>query len=373
MKVNIHESSVYAPIRYEATRKYARQLGRLYMAHANRGAATRRRFVAKDLLDLVRKEVARLSEQDGPGPTQAEITNVQVFGEFDAGGRIIFDVARPLTESLLVTDAADIPCEELVFPTERFYLHFGRTAGLHDDSGAFEGAFVFHSDKALYVDLVPANFGQRIFHCLPMGEQLVGVRIDLSEPSRTILSALEKSIAATLQANHETLVQMAELEAQLTAEYGEIVKVPSSVESLAERGALLRVAVQLVVNLLFFLAAEPDDVKEGWAADAPRPLLDQSLDATAKPGARKTAENSLKNMGYLKVRYVGVQYSASNNARRIGEAVLTGRVLATHIRRGHFRRQSYGPDRAHRKTIFIAPVVVNAERASDSPGRIYEA
>lgn len=373
MKVTIHENSVYAPIRYEATRRYARRLGRLFMAHANRGAASRLRFVGNELLDLVREEVSHIGKQDGPGPAQAEIVNVQVFGEFDAGGRIIFDVARPLTESLLMTDAADIPCGELVFPAERFYLHFGVGSGLQDESGEFEGAFVQHVDEALHIDLVPAGFGQRFFFSFPMGEPLVGVRIDLSEHSRTILSALDKSITNTLEANRETFAKMAELEAQLTAKYGQVVKVPLPVEHLGDKELLLRAAVQLVVNFLFYFAAEPDDVKEGWAADAPHTLIDQVQDFAAKPGARKTAENSLKNMGYLKVRYVGTKYGTSSEARRIGEAVSTGRVLSTHIRRGHFRRQPYGQDRALRKTIFVAPVVVNVDRAGDSPGRIYEA
>lgn len=373
MKVNIHEKSVYAPIRYEATRRYARQIGRLFMMHANQGDASRLRFVRDELLTRMREEVGKLGPEEGPGPVQAEIVNVQTFGEFDAGGRIIFDVARPLTESLLMTDAGDIPCGELVFPARNFYLHFGPDAGLCDESGAYEGAFVSRVGDALLLDLVPVNFGHRLFYRQPLGEPLVGVRIDLSGPTRTILSALEKSVDDVLTNNRESFAQLAKLEAELSAQYGQIVKVPMSFELLEGKGPLLVKAVQLVVNLMFYLASEPEDVHEEWSADAPRNLIAQSRDPSSKPGARKTAENSLANMGYLKVRYVGTQYAASSEARQIGEAVATGRVLSTHIRRGHFRRQPYGQDRALRKTIFVAPVVVNPNRSADSPGRIYEA
>lgn len=187
------------------------------------------------------------------------------------------------------------------------------------------------------------------------------------------MSALDDTIADTLRSNRELFDQMAAMEAQLTAQFGQVVKVPCTVERLEERAPLLRAALQLIVNTLFYLAAEPEDVHEGWAADAPISIIEQAQNASAKPGTRKSAENSLKNMGYLKVRYVGKRYGESSGAHGIGEAVATGRLLATHIRRGHFRRQPYGPENALRKTIFVAPVVVNANRSGDSPGRIYEA
>lgn len=372
MKINIHEKSAYAPIRYEATRKYARQIGRLFMMHANRGEASRLRFVGHELLSRMREEVARLGPQEGPGPVQAEVVNVQVFGGFDAGGRIIFDVARPLTESLLLTDAGDIPCGELVFPAPNFYLHFGPAAGLSDEGGVYEGAFVTHLGKILLLDLVPVNFGHRLFYRMPLGEPLVAVRIDLSEPTRTVLSALEKSVDDVLATNRRNFEQLAQFEEELTARYGQIVKAPMAIECLEGRGPLLKMTMQLVVNLMFYLAAEPEDVHEDWSADTPQNLIDQSRDPSAKPGTRKTAENSLSNMGYLKVKYVGTNYAESNEAHKMGEAILTGRVLSTHIRRGHFRRQAYGQDRALRKMIFVAPVVVNVSRSADSPGRIYE-
>lgn len=58
MKVEIQENSLYAPIRYEATRRYARTLGRLYVAHSNQGKTTRIQFLQNDLLTRLREEVA---------------------------------------------------------------------------------------------------------------------------------------------------------------------------------------------------------------------------------------------------------------------------------------------------------------------------
>lgn len=373
MKVAIHPHSPYAPIRYEATRPYARQLGRLFVAHAKQGESVRIRFIQKDLFTQVRAAVGKLGRPDGPGPVQSEMVNVQVFGKFNAGGRIIFDVARPLVQSLLVTDAADIPCSELVFPASSFYLHFGRDTGLTSDGYEIEGAFIEHYDEALHIDLVPAYFGQSWFFTLPMGEELIGTRVDISQPTRTVLSALDQSVSEIVERNRAYLAQMAEMETQIAKQYGAVVKVPSMQERMDEKVPLLRSALQLIVNTLFFLTAAPEDIQEGWSLDAPVSLKAFANDKTIKPGTQKTAENSLKNLGYDKVQYVGLHYGASSSAADVGAAVSTGRVLSTHIRRGHFRRQPYGPGRELRKTIFVAPVVVNADRAGDSPGRIYEA
>lgn len=73
-------------------------------------------------------------------------------------------MTRPLTQSLLITDADDIPCSELVFPAQDFYLHFGRGTGLKDDGSEIEGAFVSRYDNQLNIDLVPAFFGTVVLY-----------------------------------------------------------------------------------------------------------------------------------------------------------------------------------------------------------------
>jgi hypothetical protein len=120
---------------------------------------------------------------------------------------------------------------------------------------------------------------------------------------------------------------------------------------------------------LFYLAAEPDDIYEDWDSEAPVDLIQQTH--SEKFGTRKTAENTLSSKGYMKVRYVGSQYAKSSSAKEISDAFSSGRTVQTHFRRGHFRRQPHGPENSLRKTVFIAPVVVNAGQG-ELQGRIYE-
>jgi hypothetical protein len=53
-----------------------------------------------------------------------------------------------------------------------------------------------------------------------------------------------------------------------------------------------------------------------------------------------------------------------------GHAEPTGRIMAPHVRRGHWRRQRHGPGRLEIKRIRIAPVAVNAGRGDALP-RVY--
>lgn len=371
MHIKINEKSIYAPIRYEATRPYAVSFGKLFISNDRQGEKQRLKFISGKLMDLLLESVGKLGYVDGPGPVQSEILNVQIFGHFQENGKIIFDIAKPLAQNLLHTDTNEIPCSELVFPASSFYLHFGSGTGLLDEGLEIQGAFVTVLPETLLVDLVPCTFGQVRFYSLPLGEQVLGISVDISDGEKTVNKALTESINSVISKNAQAFAEIERVEAELTAKYGEVVKVPMPVERLAEKEPLLRKGLSLVINTLFYLTAEPDDLNESWGQDVPSEIL-SSLANVDKNGTKKTIENTLLKAGYLKVRYIGKRFSESKEAREIGESVSSGRVLITYIRRGHFRRQAYGKANSLRKTIFVAPTVVNSKNGGDIPGRVYD-
>lgn len=369
MQIKINKRSVYGPIRYEATRPYAQPIGKAFVAAAKKGEQARLAFVGQ-LLPMLKTAVKRIGSESGPGPVQAEIGNVQVFGEYLEGGKVIFDMSKALTQTLLYTDAEDIPCSELVFPASSFYIHFGGDAGLVDGGINIEGIFVARIHDRMVFDLVPQGFGQEHFLSLPMGDRLIGAFLMLDKPSMTISQALRESIDEVLSRNASILEQIREVERQLEAQYGEVVRVPLPEEDLSEKRALMQKVLGLVVNAMFYLSAEPEDVVTDWGRDTPSQAVD-ALGRASKPGEIRTLENTLLKAGYSKVRFVGRRFSQSVAAQQIQEAGASGRTLAVHFRRGHFRRQPYGPERALRKTIFVAPVVVNAGSGDEPQGRIF--
>lgn len=371
MQIKINSRSAYAPIRYEATRPFATSIGRAYVSQERRGEKARLQFVQHSLLPLLKNAVARFGEENGPGPVQAEMVNVQIFGSYSQGGRVIFDVSKPLATALLMTDADDIPCGELVFPAESFYLHFGSSHELSVDGFGVEGAFVKHADGRMWIDLVPVGFGQSHFFALPMGEALIGAVIDTSNSEKPITQALSDSIARIMDQNKAMLAQVQELERQLTQQYGEVVKVPSPVENLSDREPVLLRVTALIVNALFYIASEPTDVLDDWGRDTPEDAT-SVLKCARNPGEARTIENTLLKAGYSKVKFVGKAFGATTESLDIEDAVRTGKHLATHFRRGHYRRQPYGPERSLRKRIFVPPVVVNSSSNGETQGRIYD-
>lgn len=303
------ENSPYAPIRYAATRPYAESLGQRSAAHARHGETARMRYVQDELFKRLGQELGRLGKTEGPGPVQSELLNVQLFGRYDAAGRVIFDVARPLLQQMLDSPADDtLPCARIVAPTALpvcAYLHFGRDAGLQDDMREIEGAFVESKPDALRIELVPAHFGHPLFFRLPGGEQTIGLDIDLADAQRPLASAVDQAVSDAQAVNSANLAQLAEIEAQLSAQYGKTVKVPYMIEPLAEREALMRRALSLTMRILAHLHAVPGDVRECWQPEAPADLVAQADDTDAKPGTRKTAANSLSRAGFQKIRTVG--------------------------------------------------------------------
>src|SRR3990167_5037344 len=374
MQIKINKRSLYAPIRYEATRPFAVSVGKAFINAAKRGEAVRQAFVGRDLLPLLKTASAKIGRENGPGPLQSEMLNIQVFGNYQGCGKVIFDLSKVLTDTLLITDSEDIPCGEVPFPMSSFYLHFGSDSGLFHDGLNIEGAFVTRMDDRMLIDLAPAGFGQPNFLSVQIGETLIGSPILLNEPAKPISQALVDSISDIQAKNRMIFEQVAVVERQLEHQYGQVVRVPSPVQSLAKMGPLLQKSLTLIVNAMFYLAAEPEDVVEDWGSDTPDEALVnlELLRTSGKPGAIRTLENTLHNAGYSKVRYVGRKFGQSIAASQMHEATVSGRSLAVHFRRGHFRRQPYGPERSLRKTIFVAPVLVNADTGGEPLGRIYE-
>lgn len=94
---------------------------------------------------------------------------------------------------------------------------------------------------------------------------------------------------------------------------------------------------------------------------------------------KTTKENKLAKLGIGKRKHKDSQ----RNYARITTITLpeelehdeehppTGRTVAAHLRRGHIRRQHYGPQRAFVKQVWIEPVFVNADKDFVSQRKAY--
>jgi len=63
MKVQINKNSVYAPIRYQATRPYARRLGRAFFRAEKQGEEARLNVLRYELMPAIQGEMRQLGGQ----------------------------------------------------------------------------------------------------------------------------------------------------------------------------------------------------------------------------------------------------------------------------------------------------------------------
>lgn len=98
-----------------------------------------------------------------------------------------------------------------------------------------------------------------------------------------------------------------------------------------------------------------------WHAPADHLALDDDLTEKQVAEIAQTAEfkRSEARGGVAGVRVLD---ATSMKAADSASSEPTGRSVAPHLRRGHWRRQRFGPGRAEVKRIRIAPAVVNAQR-----------
>lgn len=370
-KIQINAHSVYAPIRYEATRPFSKSLGKLFMAHYLQGDRVRLDFLST-MQKTIRAEIRKITIHANPTILQNEFKSIQIFGIYQHGGKIIFDISKGLASSLKITDCTEIPCSEIPFPASSFYLNFGNIDN-SNNSTPIQGAFISHEKERIYIDLVNKNFGLPFFSTIPKEQDSIGISIDIKNDSQSISNALDASIEHLIEKYREFSKEQAAIEHELSIKYKtEINKSNSPIETFEKDAPILREFLGLIINTLFYIAAEPSDVQYNWEQNAPKELIDK-IPILQKEGARKTLENTLAKSGYTKVNFVGKKYEQSTTWKTLASLSGDTKKISTHIRRGHFRHQPHGPENSLRKIIFISPAIINKNIGSiDNFGKIYK-
>ncbi|WP_153785403.1 hypothetical protein [Pseudomonas sp. EMN2] len=254
-------NSIYAPLRYAATRPFAQRLGTEFIEQVRLGKAERHKFISEKLMFSIQSSIAQLGRPAGPGPAQAEITNVQTFGSFMGGGALIFDLSDHVP-TLLSTDVSTVPLWALPAIADSFYLHFGRNDKLEQDDVSIEGVFVTwfkpkDEPSRLILDFVTkTQFNRTDFWLVEAGEPFFGCSVEISNPDLSVRDALERSVHQIVENNKAVEAQIEELIKRMEALHGKaVVSVPTQVHDLTTKLPVLRRGLALVANSLLYLGA----------------------------------------------------------------------------------------------------------------------
>ncbi len=388
----------YHPERFRAYRDYAGNLGSFYQAQVEPETGMLTLEQLNDVTRPVMEEMNRKGltfprklKDDYPQPTlvsEAENSLAMAYGRFVQAGRQIMDFPPELTDMLSKTNVDDIPLNTIRLPYTSQYLYFGPQDDLQLEPGwPIDGAYVEcrgpAGDIRFTVTAVPRDHHlSRLWYLLPevqYTQELVGDfrLMDLATATDMALSddqaELHKRKGKAGGDITEGLRQAFEQDGEAFPNGLRIEDISPKLagERLAtgtRRHPVYRAALRLVVNALCYVAAYPDDIAAAWPDGTPFKLKNKVLYGNGK--GQKRAKSKLETLGYVPVHICGQQL-----AKQISTHVspTTGlRHVATHWRRGHWRRQAFGPARSLRKLIWVMPVKVGSRDPDDGDtGHLY--
>lgn len=273
-------------------------------------------------------------------PAMAENMAVQV------GINMVFECKRgaiiestPTLETLLIHSDVDetLPMGMFAPPFAAQYVHFGaeaasvlRCPACGDDDIVFDGVFCFVSQSPIH----PGDPSERELELIFIGkcnDRCAGYYL----------------LCAPIGASDQPVVDWIDAIFKLHVGSG---------HDETERRRLLE-AVNFVVKLFLYLGLKNA-----------RQVVETSYTQAQKrlehigPKKRAKAGRQIKSL-YDRITVGPTALSATSGANP------TGHDKAPHWRRGHFRMQIHGPGRLERKLIFVAPMMVRADKLAGSVPR----
>jgi hypothetical protein len=298
-------------------------------------------------------------------------------GRFTAYGRNIFALASNLVEILEHTDLSAVQAGDIKLPFAAFFVSFGDSldAALPGPPNRIDGAYVsLPSPGQLQIVLTSRrldvrNGGSRHW---PFSRDLYYyVPCDISDERRTFSEVLDAAVGTEIRIAPE----ITEPDPDFVAELGNAKQMlVRDVRHLSQAEAAqfnreglsaVRRALSLVVNGLCYLSAEPQELPEVYPSDAPADLVE--ISQTGKPSRRSGARAQLLERGFSTIRIVGGDVPDPKQSLVPGDG-----SVRPHWRRGHWRRQPYGPGLASTRLIRIAPTLVRSDLGEPAAGHFYQ-
>lgn len=370
-------SERYHPERYRRSRPFARQVTTLMAG--NRGLPSYELF--QSLIDTVYRsynnEIMELPFESRPDNLQGlmrESSMAMHYARFCSYGRQIFHFNKEITEQFLKTDVDEVVLDSIRLPYDVLYLSFGKQPNLNLWGKGFfvDGAYVTwyaESNLEIMLTTIPENYEGKPdrFDWIFQPERYYYLPLETRDRSRSVAQIADAALKEDLAKEQEALSQPSTIEvADATVVNRRAESAAIHIDELREGYPVFREALRLVINGLCYLSAYPDDIQQRWPDDTPASMLEK-LERSEKPKEARRTVSKLTSMGYVKIHYCGRGFE------RLVPAVSSGREVRVHWRRGHWRNQPYGPQLAHRKLLWIMPVMVRKDKAEDQEirGHIY--
>lgn len=288
-----------------------------------------------------------------------EVSKIVAFDIFIGSGEQEFEFGESLTEEFRHTDVEDILWSEINYPYGAFYMRFEGLQGRTLEDRDLDGFLLLKTSDALVIypiskEPMPAwgllSEHGRIAHTNMQIFCKSEEDSPIMDATGKIMETLDKEISLFTTKPDNLDQEAYEMFCSNNRQAKELV------------GKQAKDWVRLIVNGLLTIDAGGIEPIVSYPYGAPLDLAEKAL--SDRPGARK-ADQRLRAEGYVRLkRYEVPQQGESASA--------SGKSIAPHWRRGHWRKQHYGPAKSLIKRIRIAPTIINAGKGDLAPRKGYK-
>jgi hypothetical protein len=267
-----------------------------------------------------------------------------------------------LLEAFKNSSALELSIDNLKFPFENSYFHFGTQIEmpLHDGLLFVEGAYVLFNEISLRITLCGTWKEELENKPLPAwykrGKECYDLRIPSSNYSLPLGIAIENALITDIE-------DLKKSETELIANKVPFIENGSSqifIDAHNKNQESYRKAISLITNALCYLTAYPNDDKLMWQHHSPIKLV--GLAEKGSPKEKIKATSKLKSLGFSIIHQIGDEFGEQVKKDNHNQMSQNRRV---HWRRGHWRMQPHGPNNTLRKIIWLKPTRVGMGNDED--------
>lgn len=339
----------YFPQHFRRTRSYAATLPTVLAGMSKSSVAVRemehattdaigREYIKN--LDRALSPSAAYLQLISSGAFLTEGLAAQSHAQFEINGKHIFDVDSFLVAELKDSDGDEITIADLKPQFLNFYVHVGAQDDIVFAGGViFEGAYVLVDPISWRITLC----GRRPGKWWDRPSDVHTLRL----PSVIFQSPLNVAIEEALDIDRKDLfAAQAGMSGNSATSPSMNTAVDLALKSHFESTDALKKAMNLIAQVLAYVASYGEDSREGWQDETPEKMR-MKADSNANQKERERNESKLTSMGFWRVFKVGKDFSAANLAANQSMS------RAPHSRRAHWRNQAHGPRHSLRKLIWI--------------------
>lgn len=268
-------------------------------------------------------------------------------------GRNIIDIPAFLCKLLKKTDIGDVCIDNVMLPFNTVYVHFGECIAfrIQGKDSRVEGAYVtkIEIDDIMLLEftLILTECSRRYIKFSFQGEKGGGVSI----MNALIDISLSNKVGDTVSGSYADILVC--------------LKKYSHDDFSSEICRIIRESAELIINAILFFINREKDVRLSTTDMRATNLL-QQLGERKKSQERTKIIQKLSKFSYSKIFILG------ENLKKEYECMWTGKEVAPHWRRGHWRHQPYGQGLAENKLIWINPTIVRRDKGKPEKGHVYE-